>query len=362
MKSQIIRKITAALLTVIFIAAFAAPAYADELLEGAPGAEDVGMLPQEMMEPKDEGECGDNIRYSFNNSTGVVTLTGTGETYNYSSMYGPNVNSRIFRVNGDVYTLNIGNGITVLKERFIPESDTLVNIVIPKSVKKIEDYNFHSLYNRDEIVIFYDGTYEDWQKIDIGTGNNLSGYFVLFKDEWFKDVIEAKKYYFYPVYWANAWEVTSGYGNGLFQPNAVCTRAMIVTFLYNLAGKPEVNGTTAFSDVKSGDWYYNAVSWAVKNGITSGYGTGTFAPNAKCTRAMMVTFLKNFAAPDVAVEYKDVFPDVGKNDWFAEAVVWAKENGIATGIGGYFKPNKYCTRAEAVTFLYKYFLETVTIS
>ena len=148
-------------------------------------------------------------------------------------------------------------------------------------------------------------------------------------------------------------------GQGTFQPLAKLSRAQSVTFLYNLAGRPDVSGLEAkeFSDVPKSAWYYNAVKWAVANKITSGYGTGTFQPNATCNRAMIVTFLKNYAkaagtykAPTTAANFKDV----AKNAWYKESVDWAVENGITSGYGkGTFSPNVTCNRAMMVTFLKK---------
>ena len=175
----------------------------------------------------------------------------------------------------------------------------------------------------------------------------------------FTDVAKTSLWYFEPVYWALENAVTSGMGEGTFQPTKELTRAQTVTFLYNLAGKPDVSGLTAteFSDVAKGAWYYDAVKWAVANKITSGYGTGTFQPNAKCTRAMVVTFLQNFAkaegfykAPTTSASFKDV----KANDWFRESVDWAVENGITAGYGtGTFSPKVICNRAMMVSFLKK---------
>jgi tRNA U34 2-thiouridine synthase MnmA/TrmU len=140
---------------------------------------------------------------------------------------------------------------------------------------------------------------------------------------------------------------------------AKLSRAQAVTFLYNLAGRPDVSGLEAkeFTDVSNTAWYYNAVKWAVANKITSGYGTGTFQPNATCNRAMIVTFLANYAK--AAGTYKEPttsasFKDVKAKDWFKKSVDWAVENGITSGYGqGTFSPNVTCNRAMMVTFLKK---------
>jgi hypothetical protein len=175
----------------------------------------------------------------------------------------------------------------------------------------------------------------------------------------FSDVTDPEAWYFNSVYWALDNRVTSGYGKGTFQPTAHLTRAQVVGFLYNLAGNPDVSGLdgVSFTDVGENDWYYNAVRWAVANGITSGYGQGTFRPNASCTRAMIVTFIKNYA--EYAGTYADPkttsnFSDVAEDAWYKEAVDWAVANGITSGYGeGTFSPDVTCTRAMMVTFLRK---------
>ena len=355
MKKSVFRKLVAALLTVVLIALTAAPAWADEILEGSTEPAETGMILPGSSDPKDSGECGDNVNYSYNKSTGIVTVSGTGATWDYAYRLGPNIVSRIFNVNGLVYTLKIESGITEIKERFIPESYTLVNIIIPKSVKKIGDYNFMSS-SHELCLILYEGTKEEWNKITIEDSNHdLDDIIVLYKDEWYKDVISGKDFYFMPVYFASVFGITGGYGNGTFQPYASCSRAMIVTFLYRAAGSPDVAGTNQFSDVKPTDWYYKAVSWAVEKGITTGYGSGTFQPYASCSRAMIVTFLKRMYDPSSKPQYKNAFPDVPKGAWFTDAVMWAVQYGITTGKGGYFKPNDVCTRGEAVTFIYRLF-------
>ena len=175
----------------------------------------------------------------------------------------------------------------------------------------------------------------------------------------FTDVADPGAWYYNSVYWAVAKGVTSGYGEGTFRPMANLSRAQTVTFLYNLAGKPDVSGLEAaeFSDVPRSEWYYSAVKWAVANRITSGYGEGTFRPNVTCNRAMIVTFLANYAK--AAGTYKEPttsasFKDVKAKDWFKKSVDWAVENGITSGYGqGTFSPNVTCNRAMMVTFLKK---------
>ncbi|MBR3069846.1 MAG: S-layer homology domain-containing protein, partial [Lachnospiraceae bacterium] len=175
----------------------------------------------------------------------------------------------------------------------------------------------------------------------------------------FTDVVKESLWYYGSVYWAVENGVTSGMGPGTFQPLKDLTRAQTVAFLYKLAGEPDVSDLEGaeFSDVAKSAWYYNAVRWAVAKGITSGYGQGTFQPNAICTRAMIVTFLRNYAeaynlykSPTTSADFKDV----KTSDWFKESVDWAVENGITSGYGtGTFSPKVNCTRAMMVSFLKK---------
>ena len=169
----------------------------------------------------------------------------------------------------------------------------------------------------------------------------------------FKDV-PVDAYYYEAVKWAAEKGITGGVGNGLFAPNQPCTRAQIVTFLWRAAGSPAPKNTgTAFGDVKPGSFYEQAVAWAVENGITGGTGDGKFSPDATCTRAQSVTFLYR-AAGSPKVSSSAEFGDVATNAYYADAVAWAAKNGITGGIGGgQFGSGNDCTRAQIVTFLYR---------
>ncbi len=172
----------------------------------------------------------------------------------------------------------------------------------------------------------------------------------------FSDV-PAHAWYADAVNWAVAQGVTKGTGADTFSPAQTCTRAQIVTFLYRAAGSPEVAARTdaAFSDVPDGAYYAAAVRWALTEGITVGTGEDTFSPNAACTRAQIVTFLYRAAgSPAVSAEYSGRFADVPAGAYYAAAVQWAVGQGVTKGTGAdRFSPNKTCTRAEAVTFLYR---------
>ena len=139
----------------------------------------------------------------------------------------------------------------------------------------------------------------------------------------------------------------------LFAPNAACTRAQIVTFLWRAAGSPEPSALSDFTDVPSDKYYAKAVAWAVENGITNGTTDTTFGPDETCTRAHGVTFLSRAAKANTTSGNSN-FADVDANAYYASAVKWAVDNGITKGISSsLFDPDETCTRAQIVTFLYR---------
>lgn len=164
-------------------------------------------------------------------------------------------------------------------------------------------------------------------------------------------------YYYEAVKWTAEKGITGGIGNGLFAPDLNCTRAQIVTFLWRAAGSPEPKGTVSFADVSAGSYYAKAVAWAIENGITGGTGDGLFSPDAACTRAQSAAFLYR-AAGSPAVNGSAGFSDVAADAYYAQAVAWAKEHGITGGIGGgLFGSANDCTRAQIAAFLWRLYAE-----
>ncbi len=166
--------------------------------------------------------------------------------------------------------------------------------------------------------------------------------------------VSADAYYYNAVNWAVANGVTSGTSATTFSPDAPCTRAQVMTFLWQAMGHPQVKtAENPFSDVSSDDYYYNAVLWAVANGITSGTSATTFSPNAPCTRAQVVTFLwQSQNAP--SADGGKTFADVAADAYYYDAVNWAVAEGITGGTSAdTFSPDAACTRAQVVTFLYQ---------
>lgn len=165
--------------------------------------------------------------------------------------------------------------------------------------------------------------------------------------------VHAEDYYYDAVLWAAQKGITGGMSDTLFAPNAACTRAQIVTFLWRAAGSPEPKQLSSFADVPADAYYAKAVAWAVENGITEGTSDTTFAPGTICTRAQGVALLYR-AAGSPAVSGSAAFTDVPIDAYYADAAAWAEQKGITGGIGnGLFGPHNNCTRAQIVTFLYR---------
>ncbi len=169
----------------------------------------------------------------------------------------------------------------------------------------------------------------------------------------FTDVNQALWYHL-PIDWAVTSKVTTGLTATTFGPDASCTRAQMVTFLWRAVGEPEPkSASNPFVDVPAGQYYAKAVLWALENGITTGMDAKHFAPNNTVTRAQTVTFLWRLMQ-EPAPKGGRSFPDVPAGQYYAKAVMWAVENGITNGMGnGLFAPNDNCTRAQIVTFLYR---------
>ena len=168
----------------------------------------------------------------------------------------------------------------------------------------------------------------------------------------FEDVSTDSPYYD-AILWAVKNGITSGVSATRFAPDGVCTRAQAVTFLWRAAGSPVVNYAMSFTDVASDAYYAEAVRWAVSKGITVGTSDTTFSPDLNCTRAQIVTFLwRSQNSP--AASGASPFADVASGAYYADAVLWAVKNGITVGTSANaFSPDANCTRAQIVTFLYR---------
>lgn len=165
--------------------------------------------------------------------------------------------------------------------------------------------------------------------------------------------VHAEDYYYDAVLWAAQEGVTGGTSDTLFAPNAGCTRAQAVTFLWRAAGSPAPKTLSSFADVPADAYYAKAVAWAVENGVAKGVSETAFAPDTSCTRAQIVTFLWR-AQQSPASGGENPFTDVPADAYYAQAVAWAVENGAAKGVNETaFAPDDNCTRAQIVTMIYR---------
>ena len=207
-------------------------------------------------------------------------------------------------------------------------------LVDGKSVGSVKSYTFKNVTKDHTIEAIFMKS----------NGNPQTGVFV--------DVAEGS-YYEESIDWAVEKGITNGVSSNMFAPNDPCTRAQIVTFLWRAAGSPAPKSVSSFTDVPADAFYAKAVAWAVENGITSGTGESKFSPNATCTRAQAVTFLYR-ASGSPAVSGKAEFSDVSSTAFYADAVAWAAKKVITTGIGGgLFGSDNDCTRGQIVTFLWR---------
>jgi len=173
--------------------------------------------------------------------------------------------------------------------------------------------------------------------------------------------VSTSAYYYDAVQWLIAQGITEGKTETTFEPNSGCTRAQMVTFLWRASGKPGIKAislTLAYKDVSQSAYYYPALQWATEQKLCSGTGFQTFSPDKVCTRAEMVTFLWRSAGKPLAANRSHSFEDVDKDAYYYEALLWAVEQGITFGTSETtFSPDEGCTRGQMMTFLYRFFAE-----
>ena len=203
-----------------------------------------------------------------------------------------------------------------------------------------------------KVVDFY-GSIEQWEALMHVKGFENAKVNIMLQPP-FIDVSN-DDYYAYAVYWAVEKEITHGTSATTFSPEQICTRAQAVTFLWRAAGEPRaMSRRNPFIDVAQSAYYYEAVLWAVENGITSGTSPNQFSPDAGCTRAQAVTFLWRSAGSPKS-SGTSLFNDVSERDYYNQSVIWATNEGITYGTSDTkFSPNLSCTRAQIVTFLYRF--------
>ena len=161
-------------------------------------------------------------------------------------------------------------------------------------------------------------------------------------------------YFYDPVQWALEEGVTTGTSSTTFSPYDTCTRGQIVTFLARAEGAAGTTGANPFADVSPQDFFYGSVLWAVRQNVTQGSSPTTFSPYQSCTRAQAVTFLWRAAGCPAPQSSRNPFGDVPAGAYYTSAVLWANEQGITTGTSSTtFSPDAVCTRGQIVTFLYR---------
>ena len=252
------------------------------------------------------------------------------------------------------YAIEVGkdirNGTVTANRRYAERGDTVTITVKPDDGFKLDDLTVTDK-NGKELKLTDKGNGKYTFTMPASKVEIKATFVKEVETSPFSDV-STSAYYYEAVKWAQEKGITGGIGNGLFGPNQPCTRAQIVTFLWRAAGSPEPKAMSSFADVSTDAYYAKAVAWAVENGITTGTGDGKFSPDATCTRAQSVTFL--FRAIGKLVDSKAEFNDVLTDSYYANAVAWAVENGVTNGIGnGLFGPDNSCTRAQIVTFLFR---------
>ena len=304
-------------------------------------------------------------------SDGVLTVSGSGECTNaWMNNYSPNNVTKIvigsgitsigraaFQGCAYVKSVDIANGVTKICRGAFTQCWALESVIIPTSVNTIEMAAFGTTISGSTMDdVYYCGSAAQWGRISIGEHNDsllkASFHYNYDPNMSFTDVA-AGSYCYDAVQWAVANGITNGTDATHFSPNAGCTRGQVVTFLWRAAGEPTVGGNVGFVDVAPGSYCYEAVKWAVANGITNGTDATHFSPNAACTRGQVVTFMYR-AEGEPAVGGNVGFVDVAAGSYCYNAVQWAVANGITKGTDAtHFSPNATCTRGQVVTFLYR---------
>ena len=382
------------------------------------------------------GKCGDNLNWTFDDSTGALVITGTGDMDDhirdgYWSAYAGSIrsvslpegltkigsfafyectalaevtipgsvkeigDSAFFDCTGlKKVTISYGveticgdafAGCSSLTEVTIPGSVKIVNegafvdcyalktLTIEKGVEKISFYAFDDCFSLQTVIILepnceiksdaFIDTHATFYGYPGSTTESYAKFYATGSPEPFKPIdpktgfidVSASAYYADPVAWAVEKDVTKGTGTVTFSPEAICTRAQVVTFLWRANGCPEPESTdNPFTDVQSDAYYYKAVLWAVEKNITTGTSPTTFSPDAGCTRGQVVTFQWRAKGQPEPERSDSPFADVLVDTYYGKAVLWAVEKDITKGTASdRFSPDATCTRAQIVTFLYR---------
>ena len=310
------------------------------------------------------------VEYAEKKGVLVISCAGNGQETNPDAIYYPGGYESVICVgaaNGDgtvaafsqqndtVDLLALGTDLrlaSVKGTRIRGEGTSFATAIVSGAAAQL--WTEHPGLTADEvrsILLKSSRTVEGWRVLDLEA--------VLAWEEEAAPVfadVAVDAYYYDAVLWAYEQGITGGTTATTFSPNTPCTRGQMATFLWRAAGSPEPAGSgTLFSDVPENAYYAKAVRWAYEQGITGGTTATTFSPNSPCTRGQMAAFLCRMAGGE-PVSDTVVFGDVRADAYYAKAVQWAYEQKITGGTTATtFSPDSHCTRAQMVTFLYRYF-------
>ena len=360
----------------------------------------------------DSGICGIDLTWKFT-SDGCLTISGTGAMFDFEEFESPwtdyylrikrvvieqgatsigefafksclyltrvqipnsvsSIGALAFESCDSLQELVLPSGLTSIGVMAFGWCSSLSSITIPANVSLIEDSAFSCCDSLKQITfrgnapifeedVFFHVTAEAYYPNDNSTwaADTMLDYggaitWIPYQAMSFTDV-KYSDYYYEPVLWAVDEGITDGVTETEFAPEDTCKRSQVVTFLWRAAGEPKAaSRNNPFVDVKSSDYFYEAVLWAVEKGITDGMDETHFEPNGVCNRSQVVTFLyRAFGEPPVG-STSNPFTDVPANKWYATPVLWAVKEGITDGVTETsFAPEKPCTRGQVVTFLYR---------
>ena len=275
-----------------------------------------------------------------------TTLTGSIKLYHKSSSGGGSSHSSRYTITVD----SVKHGTITVSPKSAYKGDTVTITVKPDKGYELDTLKVLDKDGDKVKITEKKGKYTFTMPASKVT---IKGKFVEEAPEQIFADVPVDAYCYEAVKWAASEGITGGIGNNLFAPGLPCTRGQIVTFLWRAAGSPAPKSMSSFADVAEDAYYAKAVAWAVENGITGGTGNGKFSPDATCTRAQAVTFLYR-ASGSPAVSGSAAFSDVAADAYYVSAVKWAEKNGITGGIGGgLFGSGNNCTRGQIVAFLWR---------
>lgn len=317
---------------------------------------------------RDTGDFGDELTWSLM-TDGALTI-GVKDFESSEPVSMPNLTSGApwGKYSSDIRCAFIGDRIVNIGGNTFNGYTNLESVYLPKEISSCGHEPFSGCFNLK--TLHYAGSETDANFIEFRNQFQLNGdcpnevtyHYNCDKSDYFSQPpkpqipftdVKADDYYADAVVWAYQTAVTTGVGNGKFGPNNPCTREQIVTFLWNSAYNPEPGSIAGFKDMPKNETFRKAISWAAEEGITSGYAGNLFRPSKTCTRAEAMTFIwRAHNCPEPASTAG--FTDLPGNSDFRKAISWAYENNILAGDGkGHCLPDKKCTRAEIVSFLYR---------